>query len=94
MPDVSVVLCIPYVRSDRGGSKGGVPFFFGGPPNFIKRGKKTSRACSRIHPVLVVNSYRPPPTLSEILYLPLVCTGGFRRRRDEGRWCAPLPFFA
>ena len=40
------------------------PFFGGGgggSPNFIKRGK-TSRACTQIHRVLVLNSYPNPPS--------------------------------
>ena len=43
---------------------------FGGPPNFIKRGK-TSHVCTRKRRILVLNSYPDPPPLSEILYPPL-----------------------
>ena len=62
----------------RGGSRGGgvlgvrtpPPPPFGGPPNFIKKGKM-ARACARKLRILVLNSY-PDPPLSEILYPPLV----------------------
>ena len=65
----------------RGGSRGGgvlgvrttPPPPFGGPPNFIKRGKM-ARACARKLHVLVLNSYPDPPPLSEILYPPLCFT--------------------
>ena len=58
-----------------GGSWGGAPF--GGPPNFIKREKNPLCACMGKRCVLLLNRYpesSPPPTLSKILYLPLIMT--------------------
>ena len=49
-------------RIQGGGSWGsGPPPPFGGPPNFIKREKKTLRACDRKRRVLVLNCYLDPP---------------------------------
>ena len=52
-----------------GGSWGSGPLPFDGPPNFIKR-EKRSRARARKRHILVLNSY-PDTPLSEILYPPL-----------------------
>ena len=67
----------PLYSRIRGGSRGGgvltprtPPPPFWGTPKFHKE-VKTSRACARIHHVLVLNSYPDPPPLSEILYPPL-----------------------
>ena len=43
-----------------GGGVLGVPYPFGRPPNFIKRGEK-SRACSQMARVLVLYSHAEPP---------------------------------
>ena len=56
-----------------GGGSGGQdpPPPFGGPPNSIKR-EKTSCACARVQPILVVNSY-PDPTLRNPVTAPEFC---------------------
>ena len=54
-----------------GGVLGVSPNPFRGPPNFIKREKKTVRAGARMEHVLVVNSYPPPPPFPKSCILPL-----------------------
>ena len=74
LPNASVGLsdCIS-AGADPGGGPGGQDPTppFGGPLNFIKRGKKTSRASAQKCHNLVLNSY-PDPPLSENLYPPLI----------------------
>ena len=52
-------VCMRATISPRGGGGPGGQDF-GGPPNFIKRGK-TLCACARKRRVLVLNSYPDPP---------------------------------
>ena len=41
------------------------------PPRNVNKRGKTLRTCTQMQRILVVNSYLPPPPLSEILYPPL-----------------------